>query len=253
MPLSLVVEYWFVDVSVWDTNVLVLVSVNNDDDDDDVILSIVVVSSGDEYIDELRVLSISVEGVVDGIKFVGVSVSIDDWTLLDTVLLRTNVEVLSSFTVVIESVDDWSEVSKVVNIWSLFEDISSWVNDCVWILVDEDVSSRDNVVVTSSVPEFEDKDDSIVTILVEVSVSVSNEDVKVLMVIVSSDNSDVEYSFVFDIVLSVFDVLVVLIIEMSVVVSETDWVVGDSNLMDELGLVSVFGLVVNIDVSDKVE
>ncbi len=53
--LSSVIEFCFIDVAVLDKNVTVLVSVN----DDVVTISMLVVTSGDDCIDEVRVLSIS--------------------------------------------------------------------------------------------------------------------------------------------------------------------------------------------------
>jgi hypothetical protein len=69
-----VIEFSIIDVSALVENVMVLVSINNVG----VTISMLVVIAGDEYTDELRVLSMLRERVVDVTEFIVVPLSVDD-------------------------------------------------------------------------------------------------------------------------------------------------------------------------------
>ncbi len=70
----MVIEFSIIDVSALVENVMVLVSINNVG----VTISMLVVIAGDEYTDELRVLSMLRERVVDVTEFIVVPLSVDD-------------------------------------------------------------------------------------------------------------------------------------------------------------------------------
>jgi len=72
--LSSVIEFCFIDVTVLDKNVAVLVSVSNVG----VTILMLVVSFGDDSMDEMRVVSRSRERAVDVTEFIVVSISVDE-------------------------------------------------------------------------------------------------------------------------------------------------------------------------------
>jgi len=107
-----VIEFSFIDVAVLDKNVAVLVSVNNVG----VTILMLVVPCGDDCMDEMKVGSTLRERTVDVTEFIVVSISTDEGICDDTVLLGRNIDVSSSFEVVVNNVDTLSKFSRVVNI-----------------------------------------------------------------------------------------------------------------------------------------
>ncbi len=141
------------------------------------------------------------------------SVSMDD-----TVVVGMNTDVLSLFIVVVDSVDSVSELSN------------------------------GNLLVVSSVVDFEYEVVSTVDTFAVALVAVSNEEVKYEGDVVATDRYSPEF-VVSSIVLNVFSVVLLEI----PLVSNINGPVDSFDSVGEIRSVSEFGLVVNIDVSDEIE
>jgi hypothetical protein len=136
----------------------------------------------------------------------------------DTVVVGMNTDVLSLFIVVVDSVDSVSELSN------------------------------GNLLVVSSVVDFEYEVVSTVDTFAVALVAVSNEEVKYEGDVVATDRYSPEF-VVSSIVLNVFSVVLLEI----PLVSNINGPVDSFDSVGEIRSVSEFGLVVNIDVSDEIE
>jgi hypothetical protein len=135
-----------------------------------------------------------------------------------------NVDVLSSFIVVVDSVDCVSELSN------------------------------GKLVVVSSVVDFEYEVVSTVDTFAVALVPVSNEDVAVSVEVVYKDDVVATERYSLDFVVSsiVLNVFAVVLLEMPLV-SNINGPVDSVDSVCEIRSVSEFGLVVNIDVRDEIE
>jgi hypothetical protein len=135
-----------------------------------------------------------------------------------------NVDVLSSFIVVVDSVDCVSELSN------------------------------GKLVVVSSVVDFEYEVVSTVDTFAVALVPVSNEDVTVLVGVVYKDDVVATERYSLDFVVSsiVLNVFAVVLLEIPLV-SNINGPVDSVDSVCEIRSVSEFGLVVNIDVRDEIE
>ncbi len=160
----------------------------------------------------------------------GVTVSVllissrDDWISDDSLLVGMNTDVRSSFILVVDSVDCVSE------------------------------PSNGNLVVVSSVVDFEYKAESIVDTFAVALIPGSNEDVAVPMEVVYEggivDNE--RYSLDFVVSPIILNAFAVVLLEIPLV-SNINGPVDSFDSVSEISSVSEFGLVVNIDVRVEIE
>jgi hypothetical protein len=99
-----------IDISILDKDLVALVTVGFDG----VTISVLVLSSTNE----LEVLPVFRGETVDVAEFIVVSPLTDD-----SELAGMNIDVLASFAVVVNNVDTWSEMSTVVDVTPLLENV----------------------------------------------------------------------------------------------------------------------------------